>query len=83
MELGLRIREGKSIKKKILKLQVGIYLEEKCYVYNIFTTFSQQIVSDRLLLVVINEQKSNLSCGFKLKPITTYRMRFVVKMLWT
>ena len=36
--------------------------------------FSQQIVSGRLLLVVMSEQKGNLSCGFKLEPITTYCM---------
>ena len=35
-----------------------------------FTIFSQQIVSDRLLLVVMSEQKNNLSCEFKLEPIT-------------
>ena len=27
-------------------------------------------------------EKSNLSCRFKLKSITTYRMWFVVKILW-
>ena len=53
---------------------MSIHLEEKCYVHNIFTTFSQQIVSDMLLLIVMSEQKSNLSCGFKLEPITTYHM---------
>ena len=37
-----------------------------------FTTFSQQILSSRLLLTVIGEQKSNLSDGFKLKSITIY-----------
>ena len=31
-----------------------------------FTTFSQQILNDRLLLVIIDEQKSNLNSGFKL-----------------
>jgi len=36
-----------------------------------FTTFSQQIINDRLLLVVMSGQKSNLSCRFKLEPITT------------
>ena len=38
------------------------------------TIFSQQILSDRLLLVVMDEQKSNLSCEFKFEPITTYQM---------
>ena len=32
----------------------------------------QQILSDKLLLVVMDEQKINLSCEFKLEPITTY-----------
>ena len=36
------------------------------------TIFSQQILSNKLLLVVISEQKSKLSCEFKLEPITTY-----------
>ena len=73
MELGLRVRGQKYI-FFFLKLQISIYLEEKCYVYNIFTIFSQQIVSERLLLVVMSGQKGNLSCGFKLEPITTYHM---------
>ena len=61
-ELGLRVRGGKSINNFFfLKLQVSIYLEEKCYVHNIFTTFLQQIISGRLLLVVMSEQKSNLN----------------------
>ena len=47
----------------------------------ISTTFLQQILSGRLLLVVISGQKSTLSCGFKLEPVTIYHMRFVVKML--
>ena len=45
----------------------------------ISTTFSQQILSGRLLLVVMGRQKSNLSCEFKLEPITTFRLWFVVK----
>ena len=73
-ELGLRVRGGKSISKFFLKLQVRIHLEEKCYVHNIFTTFSQQIVNGSLLLVVMSEQKTNLSCEFKLELITTYHM---------
>ena len=43
-----------------------------------FTTFSQQILSDGLLLVVMD----NLSCRFKLEPITTYHLWFIVKILW-
>ena len=41
---------------------------EKCYTYNIFT----QIINNRLLLVVMDGQKSDLSDEFKLKLITTY-----------
>ena len=45
------------------------------YIYNaIFIIFSQQVLSGKLLLVIMNEQKCNLNCGFKLEPITTYRM---------
>ena len=56
----------------------------KCYVHYIFTIFLQQILSGRLLLVVIGGQKSNLSCGFKLESITTYQYHilFVMKVLW-
>ena len=35
-----------------------------------------------LLLVVIDGQKRNLSNKFKLKPVTTYHLEFVVKILW-
>ena len=38
------------------------------------TIFSQQILSGGLLLVIMDEQKSNLSCRFKLEPITTYHL---------
>jgi len=34
-----------------------------------------------LLLIVIGEQKSNISGRIKLEPITTYHLGFVVKML--
>ena len=36
------------------------------------TIFSQQILSSGLLLVVMGDQINNLSCRFKLEPITTY-----------
>ena len=36
-----------------------------------FTTFLQQILSDKLLLAVMLGQKSNLSVSFKFEPITT------------
>ena len=42
-----------------------------------FTIFSQQILSSRLLLAVIGGQKSNLSNGFKLEPKMTYHLGFV------
>ena len=29
----------------------------------------------------MSRQKRNLSCGFKLEPVTTYHMWFVVKVL--
>ena len=28
-------------------------------------------------------QKNNLSCEFKLEPMTTYHLRFVVTIVWT
>ena len=40
--------------------------------------FSQQILNDMLLLTVTSRQKSNLSCGFKLQPITTYYLYFIL-----
>ena len=36
-----------------------------------FTIFSQQILSDKLLQVIIGEQQSNFSSMFKLEPITS------------
>ena len=51
---------------------LGVY---KCYVHYIFSTHSKQIINDRLLVVVINRQKSNFSGEFKLEPITTYPLR--------
>ena len=65
----------------IISLRVNKYID--IFMKNVVsTTFSQQIIGDRLL-VVIGEQKSNLNCEFKLEPITTYCLWFVVKMLWT
>ena len=34
-----------------------------------FTTFSQQILSDKLLLIVSSKQKYNFKCVFKLEQI--------------
>ena len=53
--------------------------KEKCYVHNIFTILSQQIINDKLLLVVMGGEKSNLSCKFKLEPIKIYHLWFFCK----
>ena len=47
-----------------------------------FTTLSQKILSGRLLLAVNGGQQSNFIGEFKLKPVTTYSLGFVVKILW-
>ena len=39
-----------------------------------FTLFLQQIISSRLLQVVIDWQKSNFIDKFELEPITIYRI---------
>ena len=36
-----------------------------------FTTFSQQIISDKLLLVVTNKQKNNFNSGLILEQVIT------------
>ena len=41
------------------------------------TTFFQQILNDKLLLVVIVRQKSNLSVKFKFEPIATNHLQFI------
>ena len=46
-----------------------------------FTTLSQQILSGRLLLVVIGEQKNNFSDGFKLELVTIFHINFIMKVL--
>ena len=35
-----------------------------------------------MLLAITNGQKNNFSNGFELKPIITYYLKFVVKVLW-
>ena len=40
-------------KNKIMVAEIWGGIKKKCYVHNIFTTFSQQIISDQLLLVKI------------------------------
>ena len=57
--------------------------EKKYYVYNIFRALSQQIISSRLLRDVIGGQKNNFNSGFKLEHVTTYHVRFVMKILYT
>ena len=47
------------------------------HLYNIFTT----ILGGRLLLVIISEQESNFSVKFRLKGVTTFHLRFIVKIL--
>ena len=44
--------------------------EEKCYVYNVFKTLSQQIISGSLLQFVIGGQKNNFNNRYKLKQKT-------------
>ena len=39
----------------------------------------QQIINGILLLIVINYQKNNFNNGFKLEPVITYHLKFVVK----
>jgi len=63
-------------KKDPKTISLGVYtnnyliFNEKCYVHNTFT----QIINDRLLLTVMNRQKSDLSDGFELKLITIYHL---------
>ena len=39
-----------------------------------FTTFSRQILGDKLLFFIIGGQKGNLNYKLKLEPITTYHL---------
>ena len=58
-----------------------LFLIREILSHNIFTTLSEQMLSDRLLLVVIGRQRNNLSCGFKLELIITYHLWFIMKIL--
>ena len=40
------------------------------------TIFSQQMLSGKLLQVIISRQKNNFNNKFNLKPITTYHLGF-------
>ena len=63
-------------------------VENETFFYQIFfnyvkrndmsTTFSQQIISGRLLLL---GQKCNISVRFKFEPVTINHLLFVVKIL--
>ena len=63
----------------IRSLLLYIFYTEKLYL--ISTIFSQQMLSDRLLLAVTGKQSNNFSSEFKLEPITTYHLKFVIKLL--
>ena len=45
--------------------------------HNTYTT----ILSGRSLMTIIDGQKSNFNDKFKLEPIITYHLRFIMKML--
>ena len=46
-----------------------------------FMTFLQQIISSKLLQVVISGQKNSFIGKFKLESITIYHLYFVMKVL--
>ena len=48
--------------------------------YNIYITLSQRILNDWLLLLVIERQNSHFRIRFKVEPITTYYLGFVMKI---
>ena len=60
---------------ELVEVLYPFYLCSVCFLSlmrnDMFTTFLQQILSSRLLLVVMGGQKNNLSCEFKLESITT------------
>ena len=58
-----------------------LFLIREILFHNIFTTLSEQMLSDRILLVVIGKQRNNLSYGFKLELIITYHLWFIMKIL--
>ena len=78
---GIHVWRRKNKKEK-RKKKIKMILESKCMdeKKNMSTIFSQKIINGRLLLVVTSGKKK-LSDGFKLKPVTTYHLKFVVKML--
>ena len=78
---GIHVWRRKNKKEK-RKKKIKMILESKCMdeKKNMSTIFSQKIINGRLLLVVTSGKKK-LSDGFKLKPVTIYHLKFVVKML--
>ena len=48
----------------------------------LFHNIIQQILNGKLLLTVIDGQKSNFNGEFKLKLVTNLHLKFVVKILW-
>ena len=57
---------------QLFYLVTKIRNKEKYYIHNIIIIFLQQIISNRLLLTVINKYKINFNNKFKSKLITTY-----------
>ena len=53
---------------------LNIFHQKKIYIYVMSMTFLQQIISSRLLQVVIGGQKSSFIGNFKLKSITIYHI---------
>ena len=47
-----------------------------------FIIYSQQSLSDWLLLIVTDGEKSSFSSEFKLELIKMYNLKFVEKVLW-
>ena len=72
-------------KKKKVFLSIKHLDNEKCYVHDIFTILSQQILNDKMLFAITSGQKSNFSSRFRLKIHNTLPVRnyceSVVKML--
>ena len=53
--------------QKINKLIFILYYDGKWYIHNIFITLLKQILTGRLLIVVIGGQKSNLNCETQIR----------------
>ena len=55
----------------MLPYYFGSKIEVTCYVHNIFTTLSQQILSDKFLLFINKQKKNHFNGEFKLESIIT------------